>query len=294
MPSELKDGQRLEVGPGGEKICPAPSPDYLPCCWRAGEIMRERCGDLPAEECEARVEEARRLVLEAGTAPDMVFPGTTLDDWLDCGQCRDCFKPAFGYRPRGSTQYAMALSDFAADGEAPLRFRFGFIGSSDNHTARAATGYKQGIKVGMTDMMGARSEFYGRLVSGARDPEDPRQPEPVPPGSPSPLVAEAISSFFYPGGLVAVHAAGRDRASIWSALERRSVYGTSGPRILLWFDLVNAPEGPLAMGGETELAEAPRFQVQAIGSFVQQPGCPDETLRGLPAERVEKLCLGQC
>ena len=58
---EYRSWRELELGADGERICPEPSPDYLPCCWRAGEIMRERCGDLPADECEARVEEARRL-----------------------------------------------------------------------------------------------------------------------------------------------------------------------------------------------------------------------------------------
>ena len=101
--------------------------------------MRERCGDLPeARSAKRAVDEAQRLALEANVSPHLVFPDTRAEDWLDCDQCRDCFKPAFGFRPRESVQYAMALSNFDerdADGQ-PLRFRYGFIASSDNHTAR--------------------------------------------------------------------------------------------------------------------------------------------------------------
>ena len=64
------------------------------------------------------------------------------EEWLDSGQCRDCFLPAFNYRPGGSTQYALAISNFD-DPANPQRFHFGIIASSDNHQARPGTGYKE-------------------------------------------------------------------------------------------------------------------------------------------------------
>jgi hypothetical protein len=85
-----------------DPVCPAPSEDFLPCCWQAGEIMRRRCAGLDANTCEARVDEARRLAVMAGASVRQVFPDATAEEWLDCDQCRDCFKPSFSLRPRST------------------------------------------------------------------------------------------------------------------------------------------------------------------------------------------------
>ena len=294
---EYRSWRELELDERGEPVCPASTADYLPCCWRAGEIMRERCGDLPEQECETRVERAKRFALEASVSPHLVFPDAKPEEWLDCGQCRECFKPSFGYRPRESVQYAMALSDPDArdpDGR-PLRFRYGFVASSDGHSGRPGTGYKQIERSMMTDAVGSPGFIFERFVEIGQRMEDPRRP--LPPkreqigitGSDS-----RVGSFLYPGGLAAVHARGRSRDALWDALNRREVYGTSGPRILLWFELQNAAGGPAPMGSEVALGETPRFQVRAVGSFVQRPGCPDHSRAGLRPERLRRLCRDEC
>jgi len=280
-------------------ICPAPTPAYLPCCWRAGELVRARCGAIPEAECEARVDEARRLALEAGSHPERVLPDTTEADWLDCDQCRDCFKPALSLRPRESAEAALALRDFDAAPDAG-RFRPGFIASSDNHSARAGTGYKEIDRARTTDAHGIVSQRDERLLDRllGRVQRDPARAQPAPPprerGFGQLFDVERGASFFYPGGLVAVHATGRDRRSIWDALVRREVYGTSGPRILLWFDLVNAPGGSAPMGSEVAMDAAPVFVVRAAGAFEELPGCPETSRRAVSAERLAQLCGGEC
>jgi len=288
--------REFELDEDGRRICREPTPDYLPCCWRAGEIMRERCGDLPGKECEARVEEAKRLAMEANVTSHLVFPDTRAEDWLDCGQCRGCFKPAFGLRPRESVQYTMALSNLdETDDEAePMRFRYGFVASSDNHTARPGTGYKQYDRRRMTEATGVRSEYHDDLAREEVE-ADPQVPQPVEiRGGLTRRDTERVGSFYYPGGLVAVHSQGRGREAIWDAMKRREVYGTSGPRILLWFELSNAAGAPAPMGSELAFDRVPRFEVRAVGSFDQKPGCSEQSVEALSPERLERLCRGEC
>lgn len=272
----------------GSLACPEPTSDFEPCCWRAGEIVRARsaaCGaDPEGAACADDVATARQAYLDAGFSGVTTVRNTTAENWLDCGQCRDCFQPPFDYRPGISVQAAMAMSwfgegDGGGDATEPLRYRWGFVGSTDSHKTGPGAGYKEARE--MSDSFGsAAPEFDATvdLVAASLFPEQERQ-----------------NSYYYSGALVAVHAEGRSRDAIWSALKRREVYATSGERILLHFDLTNAPDGErLPMGQEVRMAEVPRFEVRAVGSFRQAPGCPPEIVAAAPEGFIESACMGEC
>jgi hypothetical protein len=294
---EYRDWKAIDYDAAGHPVCPAPAANYVPCCWQAGELIRARCGNIPQDACERRVAAARKNYLAAGQSGHLTVPGAKLEDWKDCGQCRDCFNPAFNFRPGESVQYALALSNF--DNPAnPRRFRFGFIASSDNHTARPGTGYKEFGRHFMTESAGPRDAAWRERILGTEVPAVAESVPFNPNVTTVPMVqmfeAERQASFFMTGGLVAVHSEGRDRDAVWAALKRREVYGTSGDRILLWFDLLNGAAGPLPMGSETVLDQAPRFRVRALGAFKQKPGCPAYAVNTLAPERLEHLCHNEC
>jgi hypothetical protein len=177
--SELYRPWRSAVVDASEAArCPEPSEGFTPCCWRAGELIRARCGDADADVCEVRVERARRAFLDASIDPVrfQIVPGATPEEWGGCGQLLDGFLPAFNYRPKMSAQYALALGGFGEGEEEPLRFRFGLISSSDNHYARAGTGYKEFSRPGMTDARAISNEFFAKL---GEVPVRERTPEPA-------------------------------------------------------------------------------------------------------------------
>ena len=286
----------------GNAVCPEPTADYLPSCWRAGEVIRSRCGELTAGECEARVKKAQLDYLSSGRAGHIAIPGMRPEDWLDSGQCRDCYLPAFNFRPRSSVQYAMALSNFeerSEDGSGPLRFRFGFIASSDNHSAQPGNGYKEIGRHDNADVFGQEGAFYENFMAAAKRQEPLAESFPYELGSGrfnfmQIAESERQQSYFYTGGLVAVHSAGRSREAIWQALKRREVYGTSGERMLLWFDLLGEGGATAPMGSEVQGAGVPRFRVRAVGDFEQLPGCPEHSLSALAPEQIERICRGEC
>ena len=278
--------------------CPAPTEEYQACCWRAGEIIRERCEDPQSEVCERKVEKARADYVRVGLAGHVTLPGEDVPDWQDCGQCKDCYLPAYQYRPGGSAQYILAKGDFE-NPEKPRHSTMGFIASSDNHTARPGTGYKEFARLRMTEARGAPSETLRASMFGERGQPEPDSVSYTIDGlmerPPFELMwMERQASFFITGGLVAVHANERTREAIWDAMQKRNVYGTSGDRILLWFDLKNGPEGPLPMGSEIELEGVPKFEVRAAGSFEQKPGCPPDVVQALGEDRLQRICAGEC
>ena len=294
---EYRDWRAIAYDDKGQAYCPQVSDNYQPCCQRAAEIITDRClaAGESSEECSARADTARQNYVDAGVSGHLTVPGASTEDWLNCGQCEDCFNPGMDHRPAATAQYALAITNFD-NPKKPLRFEFGFIGSSDNHRGRGGTGYKEFARHAMTENNGAKSERLGKNNVG-----DNREPVPY---SLSYEEAGDVSlnkrrnmerqgSFFMTGGLVAVHSDGRGRDQIWDGLKERQVYGTSGDRILLWFDMLEGDQ-VIPMGSIVEGDKNPRFRVSAAGAFKQNPGCPTEVTDALTPERLENLCRGEC
>ncbi len=297
---EYRPWRAIEVDTDGNFLCPSPTADYLPSCWRAGEIIRERCSAEGQDDavCDLRAGEARQNYASLGVAGHITVKGEAPEDWLDSGQCKDCFVPPFNHRPLTSVQYGLAITNFDDPGN-PRRFNWGFIASSDNHRARPGTGYKAVDRLRTTESGGPAAPRWSTATH--EDEEPAAKSEPI---SQEQAIAQAgfglaemerQSTFWTTGGLAAVHAEGRSRGAVWDAMQRKEIYGTSGPRILLWFDHLGADGGAeTPMGGSVGQSASPTFRVRAVGAFKQKPGCPDHTSGALSPERIQSLCAGEC
>ena len=278
--------------------CPQPSPGFIPECHQAGEIIRERCRVAagPLEECDKRARAARQNYVSVNPFGLLTVPGSEPTEWLDSGQCLDCFLPAFNYRPQMSAQYALAIRDFTS-GE-PEGYRFGFIGSSDNHQSRPGTGYKEVFRYLNSDSKYSSKNNFLSSLGPKKEPQLPSTKKidlrKFKDQISIPIKVERISSFIYTGGLVAAHSKGRNRQALWDSMDSREVYATSGDRILLWFDLINHNSGVIQpMGSEVDLENNPIFRVKAIGAQIQKPGC-DLNINAKVSEVISQLCKGEC
>ena len=296
---EYLDFKEVDFDSNGEMICPEPTENYLPTCYQASVINKRRClaEGKSQEFCEALAEQTKKRVNEMpGASGARALFGVNDEDWLDAGQARGAYLPAFNYRPKKSAQYGLALRNNDYEDEKE-RFKWGFIASSDTHTARAGHGFKQLLRVGGTEARGAVSERWRKLLnnvtaekteSGLRTVEELNELTGV-----SAIDVERQASFWSLGGLMAVHSTGRDRDSIWQAMKRKEVYATTGHRILLHFDLLeNGSIKP--MGSLIESSSNPTFRVKAMGSFKQLPGCPDYVHEALSEKRLQKIANGEC
>ena len=266
----FKDFKHAEQIDDGSYICPDPTDDFEPCCWRAGEIIKQRCENESEESCIVKAEKVKKDFANdvSGILRFGLVENTTPEDWMQCGQLKNEFLPAYTYRPGMSAQAALASK--IEEKDVFNSFKLGLIGSTDNHKARAGSGYKEFARKSMGDSWGAKDNLTWLL----------------PP--------ERGASFYSTGGLVAVHAPKLERNAIYNSLYQREVYATSGERILLWFNLLDSENGITPMGRERNISQKPQFEVTAIGSFKQKPGCPEYVYTAMSAEEISRLCLNEC
>ena len=296
---EYFDFKEIDFDSDGQMICPDPTDNYLPTCYQAGVINKKRCLEEGKSEefCEELNKKTKKdFNLFPGASGARVLFGIDDDDWLDAGQARGEFLPAFNYRPKKSAQYGLAIRNNEHD-KGKERFKWGFIASSDTHTSRAGHGFKQLLRVGGTEARGAVSEKWRNLLndvteektrSGLRTLEEFNALRGV-----SGIDVERQASFWSLGGLMAVHSEGRDRESIWQGMKRKEIYATTGHRISLYFDMIDE-DLSFPMGSLSEQSSNPTFRVKAMGSFKQLPGCPDYVHEALSKKKLDKIANGEC
>jgi hypothetical protein len=295
----LFDFLEVETDENGKMTCPEPTLNYLPSCHQAGVIIKKLCLDEGKSEstCNDLAAKARENFNKfPGGSGIRLLHGADNESWLDAGQARNTYLPSFNYRPKKSVQFGLALrnKNYSDDKE---RFRWGFIGSSDTHKSRAGHGFKQLLRNGGTEATGATSEKWRNLlntVTAEKRDSRLRTIEELNELQGASLIdTERQMSFFTLGGLMAVHSEGRDRESIWNAMKRKEVFATTGHRILVWFDLIK-DDVSLPMGSVTQQIINPTFNVKAMGSFKQLPGCPDYVHEALSERRLKKLADNEC
>ena len=305
---EYRDWHEVEFDASGKPSCPAPSPDYLPSCWRAGEIIEARCQrSRPRRRGvrEARRGGARQNYVDAGIAGHRAVPGVLAEDWLDSGQCRDCFLPAFNYRPGGSSPVRARDHELRRPRRNPQQLPLR-LHRVERQPPGAAGHRLQGVRP-PRQHGGARvaierevARAPARRAEEAPDPQSRAVDLAAARQGLGAVEAERQASFFMTGGLAAVHADGRSRDAVWNALERKEVYGDqrrSHPALVPPAERAGARAGGVGavpMGGEVRMAARRASRCVPSARRSRSPAVRTSASRRSMRARIEALCLGEC
>ena len=106
----FKDFKHAKQIDDGSYICPDQTDDFEPCCWRAGEIIKQSCENENEESCIVKAEKVKKDFANdvSGILRFGLVENTTPEDWMQCGQLKNEFLPAYTYRPGMSAQASLA------------------------------------------------------------------------------------------------------------------------------------------------------------------------------------------